>query len=151
MATTQFVMAAAKGALMGVLYQGAVWYNTEHYPVNHLNPKPEAFFVDTKAFHIFACLSRYRKYNAVAYIAALHNTDSLLKLEDVLSKWAAKGHDLTRAETYHKMTLSSAKKLYKSYLEEEKKAKDSEFEDLVANLEGLVDVHLQNITTLCSS
>ena len=141
-------MSATAGAFAGLAYEAIAYYKEEYYPVKHLDPPPEAFFVDGAAFHLYARFTRYKPYNVVSYIASQQNADALLKLEHTLSSWAPKSRDLRRAELYHKTALHHAHLLCKSYQQQTKEA-DLESKDLLACLEHFLDSHLQNITELC--
>lgn len=110
----RFALSAAAGALAGLTYEAIAYYNDEYYPVNQLDPKPEAFHIDSAAYHLYARLSRLRAYNPVAYIASQQHTDSLLKLEETLGTYAAKSCDLKRAELYQRMALHYARALLRS-------------------------------------
>jgi len=147
---SRFVISAVIGAFMGLSYEAINYYHDDYYPVDNLDPKPEAFFVDSIAFHLYARLTRYKKYNVVAYIASQGKTDQLLKLEHALSQWKPKSRDLSRAEFFHKMALIHAVTLCNSFKKEEKHGDHAECDQLLTNLEDFLNRHLQNITLLCN-
>ena len=150
---SRFLLSGAAGAVMGMVYEAISWYNTEYYPVNNLSPTPVAFYVDPAASHIYARFShKYKKHDPVAYIASQQNTDSLLNLEDMLTRFKPKSKDLQRAERYHKAALMHARKLCKAQQLAEKRAfLDRDTEELLASLEELLNRHLQNVTGQCQA
>jgi hypothetical protein len=161
-----FAMSVAQGAVAGMFYHVLTWYTKKQYPVDNLDPRPEAFCVDTAAFHLFAKLNRYRAANPTEFINALQKTDSLLKLEKELGTWTAKSKDLIRAEFYYKSALKSAKKLCASHVQQLKVQKETnkfskvgsaELKNVIKNcgflleqLEEFLNIHIQNVTELVS-
>ena len=107
--------------------------------------------MDKAASHIYALLSRHRASNVSAYIASLHNTDALLKLEHSLGSVTAMSHDLPRAQLFYKMALHHARALRKSHLAVVQGRRDAvlEWDEWLDGLETLLAAHLQNVTDLC--
>lgn len=144
----RFIFPAIVGAVLGIGYEGASWYMHDYYPVRHLKPQPEAFWVDPVSFNLFAKLNKFRHKNVKAYRHALVKTDSLFVLEHALKGGRAKPviEDIIRAETLAEIALKNATKLQETVTEVDQ---SMEIEHLVKELENMLYIHVENIRQLC--
>lgn len=146
----RFALPILIGAGAGAAYHAAYVATNEWYPVEKLNPKPEAFHMDRASFDIFAKLSRFQKANPRAYRSALLRTDSLLALERALTDEEKPIkpmiEDGIRAETYAHVASKNAHEFLASITKPEEVIEATRH---VADLNRFLEIHVSAIQNLC--
>lgn len=140
------------GGALGGIYQYMYITTNESYPMEKLEPKPEAFTVDRASYDIFAKLARFKPYNRSAYREALRRTDALLQLEKVLSDelhpTKPQLTDAIRAETFAHVASKNAQKLLNSITEP---TDTLEARRHVTDLDRFLDIHVAVVRSLCKN
>lgn len=148
----RYLLASLIGAVIGAGYQAMYVATNEWYPVENLNPSPEAFGVDRASYDIFAKLARHTKYHPQAYRESLRRTDALLQLEKVLKDEAHPTkptiQDALRAETYAHVAAKNANNLL-SKIDNAEHHLDANRH--VTDLDRFLDIHLSIVRNLCKN
>ena len=132
------------------MYQAAYIATNEWYPIENLDPKPEAFSVDHASFDIFAKLAKVAKIKPNAYREALRRTDALLRLEQVLTSEETPVvpvlEDSIRAQTYAQIASKSAHELLGAI---NNPTEHMEAKRHVADLDRFLEIHVGIVQKLC--
>jgi hypothetical protein len=141
----------AGGVALGLYQLGLTLMRRKLHPEVQLIDQQEKLHLDSIIYDAFMQLQAYRKLNVFLFTTALHNTDRLLLLEDVLyqKEVFANKNDPIIAWTYFKMAVNRLKLFQMEVKQQLGKEHAFAVNTLVNKIYSQLQKHLMNILHMC--
>lgn len=136
------------GAGLGLLYGGTKVAASQFGYTGKLDPKPEAFYMDKQATHLFIQLDKFRHYKDCDrhFRQALLYTDKLLFLEAQLANGMKPDDDDVNNSCGY---IAQIRMSCAEFMAELPERVHPKIEDIVKELWTMLQVHMGNIMKLC--